>query len=188
MNTSLTLFPPLAVPRGSRSYGVFPLTEADRESLTTHLLSLGRDSRRRRFGLAMSDEQVAHWTASVPLDGTTLGYFVWGELKAVVNLILTDTSPGRSRAELAISAHESLQGHGWGSRLVSLALEAASVNGLSGVDIYYQRDNTAMARIAMGLPGKRHSHAGEMHLEVDLSAWNQQVLEGATAAFASAAD
>jgi len=157
---------PTTFPAYRHHYGIYRLTEADREAFHAHMLSLDKDARRLRFGAALPDDTLLSLVARMPLEDGSFGLFMWGELKGCV-LMLPYGKPGH--VELAVSLSPDMRGRGWGTILVAAALERAGDRHQSHVEIMYLRGNQAMHRIACRLPGKSESCAQEVHKFVPLA-------------------
>lgn len=150
-------------------YGIFPLTEADRGEFIAHMLRLDSQARARRFGAPIADSQLIAMCERFPLNNScSWGLFIWGELRGAVQVL---AYPERTRAEMAISLAPELRGRGWGKNLTLSALECAHAVGVTCMEINYQRENVAMARICGGLPGSVVASGCEATKLVDLVEW-----------------
>lgn len=157
----------VAAPYKATAYGFFALTEADRAAFADHLRRLAPADRRLRFGAALTDVTLDAVVARYPLEGTTFGFYVWGELRGTASVIPVEAG----RGELAVSLLPALQGRGHGAFMVREALRLALDAGLEMVDIQFLAENKAMAHIAHKYPGKLSLCAGERIKHVDLKAW-----------------
>lgn len=155
------------------SFGIFKLTEADRPAYEKHLLSLDASARRLRFGLSLPDDSLLSIAKKLPLEGCSLGLYVWGELKGCVQVL---PLPGGQQAELAVSISPDLRGRGWGKSLVAAAIERAGDQQKDSVEIFYLRENAAMHRIASRLPGPLDFEASDVCKHVNLHEIEDPVL------------
>ena len=161
-------------PDTSPRYGVYPLTEADRNDFTAHMLRLDPASRYQRFNASLPDAAVIRACAHLALDKGAAGLFVWGELKGAVIVVAYPNDP--LRGELAVTLATSLRGRGWGQFLVESALKSAYLAGLSHVDVHYISENTAMSRICRQFPGESIREGSSFQKIVDLEAWMEAEL------------
>jgi len=149
------------------TYGYFELTEGERDIFGEHLFRLDEKGRYTRFGGLLTDELLKTVIARYPLERTTFGLIVWGELRGAASVIPT----GQGRGEFAISLLPSLQGRGHGRFMTYEAMRMAFEAGLREVDIQYLTENRAMARIAARYPGKLEMLGAERVKSMDLEAW-----------------
>jgi len=113
-----------------------------------HLLRLDPDSRRARFGGAVSDDFIVRYVdVSVNLDAVLYGFFVDGELRGAGEL-----RPVRSAldadAEAAFSIEQPWQSHGVGSRLLAQTLLAARNRGFRRMHMICLAENRRMQKLA----------------------------------------
>src|SRR5438477_7607438 len=95
-----------------------------------HLLRLDAESRRNRFGGAVSDEFIENYAElSRGLDAVMHGFFVDGTLRGVAELRPLGTEFARE-AEAAFSIETPWQSHGVGSALLERTLLAARNRGI----------------------------------------------------------
>jgi GNAT superfamily N-acetyltransferase len=113
-----------------------------------HLLRLDRDSRRMRFGGAVSDDFIANYIElSLGLDAVIHGFFVDGTLRGVAEL----RPLGRGfvdEAEAAFSIEKPWQSHGIGTALLERTLLAARNRGIKLMHMACLANNRRMVDLA----------------------------------------
>jgi GNAT superfamily N-acetyltransferase len=106
-----------------------------------HLLRLDANSRRTRFGGAVSDAYIRqHVETSTWLQAVLHGFFVDGVLRGAAELRLIEKHP-RAEAEVAFSVEEKWQSHGVGSVLLQRTLLAARNRGIKFLHMACMADN-----------------------------------------------
>ena len=113
-----------------------------------HLLRLDRESRRNRFGGAVSDEFIINYIElSLGLDAVIHGFFVDGTLRGVAELrLLGKQLP--EEAEAAFSIEKSWQSNGVGSALLERTLLAARNRGIKLLHMACLANNQRMIDLA----------------------------------------
>jgi GNAT superfamily N-acetyltransferase len=112
-----------------------------------HLLRLDRESRRSRFGGAVSDEFITNYIElSLGLDAVIHGFFVDGTLRGVAELRPLGTS--REEAEAAFSIEKPWQSHGVGTALLERTLLAARNRGIKLLHMACLANNQRMIDLA----------------------------------------
>lgn len=112
-----------------------------------HLLRLDPDSRRSRFGGAVSDEVVGSYAeAALGLDSVVHGFFLDGTLRGAAELRLP--SKRGDDAEAAFSVERPWQSYGVGSALLERTLLAARNRGVSLLHMVCLADNRRMQQLA----------------------------------------
>lgn len=113
-----------------------------------HLLRLDADSRRNRFGGAVSDEFIINYIElSLGLDAVIHGFFVGGALRGVAEL----RPLGRGfaeQAEAAFSIEQPWQSHGVGTALLERTLLAARNRGIKLMHMACLVNNRRMIDLA----------------------------------------
>jgi len=155
-----------------------------------HLLRLDQESRRNRFGGAVSDEFI-HKYIELPigLDAVIHGYFVDGVLRGVAELRplgkgLTD------EAEAAFSIETEWQSHGVGTALLERTLLAARNRGIKLLHMACLANNRRMVDLAKKFDAELSFDFGSVVGEVEaphptpLSVWREMVAD--THGFATA--
>ncbi|HEY7296453.1 MAG TPA: GNAT family N-acetyltransferase [Xanthobacteraceae bacterium] len=113
-----------------------------------HLLRLDEDSRRCRFGGAVSDEYVIrHAELALSADTVIHGFFVNGTIRGAAELRAIG-SPLLRQAEAALSIEKSWQDRGIGSALLARTLLAARKRGIKFLHMACLADNHRMQKLA----------------------------------------
>ncbi|WP_111421324.1 GNAT family N-acetyltransferase [Rhodoplanes roseus] len=113
-----------------------------------HLLRLDADSRRSRFGGAVSDEMIRAYGEAI--DGTDTiihGFFVGGILRGAADLRLLGPAHN-GEAEAAFSVEKPWQSHGIGSALLERCLLAARNRGIKLLHVSCLSENQRMQQLA----------------------------------------
>ena len=111
-----------------------------------HLLRLDPESRRNRFGGAVSDEFIESFVKmTVGLDAVIHGFFVDGAMRGAGELRTLD-SP--REAEAAFSIEKDWQSHGVGSALLERTLLAARNRGIKLLHMTCLAHNKRMQQLA----------------------------------------
>lgn len=113
-----------------------------------HLLRLDADSRRSRFGGAVSEDFIRNYVdLSVGLDAVVHGFFVEGLMRGAAEL--RPLGHGlNGEAELAFSIEKPWQSHGVGSLLLQRTLLAARNRGIKSLHMACLADNRRMQQLA----------------------------------------
>ncbi|MBP2152192.1 GNAT family N-acetyltransferase [Xanthobacter autotrophicus DSM 597] len=113
-----------------------------------HLLRLDTDSRRFRFGSAVSPEFIERYASRVFRTGAIVhGCFVDGELRAAAELYpMGDVLPGE--AEAAFSVETDYQNHGLGTLLLDRVILSARNRGIRSLFMSCLAHNRRMQQIA----------------------------------------
>src|SRR6185312_15963477 len=132
-----------------------------------HLLRLDADSRRNRFGGAVSDEFILNYIElSLGLDVVIHGFFVDGALRGVAEL----RPLGRGfadEAEAAFSIEQPWQSHGVGTTLLERTLLAARNRGIKLLHMHCLVDNGRMQQLARKFEANLKFDFGSVVGEVD---------------------
>jgi GNAT superfamily N-acetyltransferase len=112
-----------------------------------HLLRLDRDSRRLRFGMAVSDAFIVDYAARLcEMRGVIYGFFVDHELRAAAEMRqIGDT--WSMDAEGAFSVEHDYQNRGIGSELLGRIIRAARNRGVARLYMNCLAENHKMQRI-----------------------------------------
>jgi GNAT superfamily N-acetyltransferase len=113
-----------------------------------HLLRLDDESRRARFGGAVSNAFIASYVeVSVSLDAVLHGFFVEGVLRGTAELrpVRSDVD---ADAEAAFSIEQPWQSHGVGSALLAHTLLAARNRGIRTLHMICLAENRRMQQLA----------------------------------------
>jgi GNAT superfamily N-acetyltransferase len=157
-----------------------------------HLLRLDKESRRNRFGGAVSDEFIVNYIElSLGLDAVIHGFFVEGVLRGVAELRPLGNGFA-DEAEAAFSIEKDWQSHGVGSALLERTLLAARNRGIKLLHMACLANNARMVDLARKFDADLKFDFGSVVGEVEaphptpLSLWREMVADGhgfATAMF-----
>ena len=127
---------------------VTELVDADKAEISEHLMRLGSQGRRSRFGFGVGEGFVKQYCDRIlGLEGVIYGVHEGGELRAVAELreILDDWP---NTAEAAFSVEPEFQGQGLGSALIDKVVADAKVRGTKTINMMCHRDNEPMKHLA----------------------------------------
>ena len=149
-----------------------------------HLLRLDAESRRNRFGGAVSDEFIANYAElSRGLDAVMHGFFVNGALRGVAEL--RPLGDGfMQEAEAAFSIEKPWQSHGVGSALLERTLLAARNRGIKLLHMACLANNQRMVDLAKKFDAELTFDFGSVIGEVEaphptpVSVWRELVADG----------
>lgn len=129
------------------------LTSADRAHFEAHLLRLDIESRRNRFGGAVSETFLRDYAArAFGLDGVMFGYFEEGALRAAAELrVLTDDV--NREAEAAFSVEPDWRRRGVASALFSRVIDAARNRGVRRILVICLPNNVGMQALTRKFDG-----------------------------------
>jgi GNAT superfamily N-acetyltransferase len=134
-----------------------------------HVLRLDPQSRRNRFGGAVSDEFVSEYVAlSIALDAVVHGFFVDGVMRGAAELRPLGGHFSR-QAEAAISVEKPWQSHGVGSALLRHTLLAARNRGFRQLHMACLADNQRMQQLARKFDAELTFDFGSVVGEVESS-------------------
>lgn len=124
------------------------LWTGEAEIFRDHLLRLDVDSRRFRFGSAVSTEFIERYASRAFRGGAIIhGYFVDGILRAAAELYpLGDVLPGE--AEAAFSVEREYQNRGVGTQLLDRVILVARNRGIRSLCLNCLAQNRRMQQIA----------------------------------------
>jgi len=155
-----------------------------------HLLRLDQESRRNRFGGAVSDEFIENYAElSRGLDCVMHGYFVGGTLRGVAELRPLGKEFARE-AEAAFSIEKPWQSHGIGGALLKRTLLAARNRGIKLLHMACLANNRRMVDLAKKFDAELTFDFGSVVGEVEaahptpMSVWRELVAD--THGFATA--
>jgi len=124
------------------------LRPANFSDYTSHLLRLGQECRRARFGNYVSDGFVRAYAERFdPSNTLVLGCFDGNEMRGAAELRSLESDWGR-RAEIAFSAEKPWRGLGIGTALMCHAIAAARQLALEQIFLSCHAFNRPMVRIA----------------------------------------
>jgi len=155
-----------------------------------HLLRLDKDSRRNRFGGAVSDEFIENYIElSLGLDAVIHGFFVDGILRGVAELRPLGNGFAEE-AEAAFSIETPWQSNGVGTALLERTLLAARNRGIKLLHMACLVNNARMIELARKFEAELKFDFGSVIGEVEaahptpLSVWRELVAD--THGFATA--
>ncbi len=125
------------------------LWPSDQDQISSHFRRLDEQSRRLRFGGAVSDEFIEQYAERLMELGSLLyGAFPDGELRALGELRgLLDDWP--ANAEAAFSVQRSWQDQGLGAALMDRVVAAAQNRGVKSLHMICLRENQKMRHLAL---------------------------------------
>lgn len=129
------------------------LTSADRDRFEAHLLRLDPESRRNRFGGAVSETFLRDYSANAfAAKGAIFGYFEEGELRAAAELRALITE-GDGEAEAAFSVEPEWRRRGVGSALFRRVIDAARNRNVRRILVICLPDNRGMQALTQKFDG-----------------------------------
>lgn len=149
------------------------LTDRHAPKVLEHMLSLGEEDRRLRFGTRLADSGIQRYVES--LDFTRDGLFgVFDQhlrLRAFCHMAVLEYE-GVMAGELGLSVDSDYRGHGLGSLLFARACNHARVKGIERVFIHCLLENKSMLNIALKAGMEVDSGGGECEAHLCLPpAW-----------------
>ena len=156
------MFDPL--PDGGLVRKLFPHEAGD---YAAHLLRLDKDSRRKRFSGAVSDELIRRHAAKARGMGVVIfGFFVAGVLRGSAEL-RRDLSPLSRNGEAAFAIEQDWQSHGVGSALLERTLLTARNRGIKLLKMHCLAENERMQQLARKYEAELKFDFGGVIGEVD---------------------
>jgi GNAT superfamily N-acetyltransferase len=153
-----------------------------------HLLRLDAESRRSRFGGAVSDEFIRRYSGPSALNGAVInGFFVDGILRGAAELRLLKRA---GDAEAALSVERTWQSHGVGTALLERALLAARNRQIQRLHMLCLAENRRMQQLARKFGAELSFQSGSVTGEVEaprstpLSIMRELVADGTDLAMA----
>jgi len=146
------------------------LTPWERSKYRDHLLRLGPEERRRRFGSAIDDCGIAAVVDRVDFRSAAV-LAVFDDRREVVAAVIVaaDRDCG---AELAFSVEDGHRGQGLGRALLDRAVLWARNRGFDRVDVVFLYDNDAMRHLARRAGMRIVTRGGECEGSLDIAAAN----------------
>ncbi|MEA3122596.1 MAG: hypothetical protein QOH33_2181 [Paraburkholderia sp.] len=148
-----------------------------------HLLRLDKESRRNRFGGAVSDEFIVNYIElSLDLDAVIHGFFIGGVLRGVAELRPLGKDFA-DEAEAAFSIEKDWQSHGVGSALLERTLLAARNRGIKLLHMACLANNARMVDLARKFDADLKFDFGSVVGEVEaprptpLSVWREMTAD-----------
>ncbi len=144
---------------------VCELTAHDRPALERHLLALGTDDRRLRFGNAMSDAAIGGYVERIDFERDAL-FGVFGDELELVGAAHLARAPGH--AELGVSVLSKHRNAGIGGALLARAVLHARNWQLRALFMHCLRENGAMMHLARKQRMLVKTEAGEADAWLEL--------------------
>lgn len=137
------------------------------EDYAAHLLRLDKDSRRKRFSGAVSDEFIRRHAANARGVGIVIhGFFVDGVLHGSAEL-RREVSPFSRDGEAAFAIEPDWQSHGVGSALLERTLLSARNRGIRLLKMHCLAENERMQQLARKFDAELKFDFGGVVGEVD---------------------
>src|SRR5262249_20296327 len=125
-----------------------------------HLLRLDAESRRNRFGGAVSDEFIRRYSGPSTLNGAVIyGFFVEGVLRGAAELRLLARA---GEAEAALSVERAWQSHGVGTALLERVLLAAGNRQVKHLHMLCLARNRRMQQLARKFGAQLNFQSGNV--------------------------
>jgi RimJ/RimL family protein N-acetyltransferase len=146
-----------------------------------HLLRLDHESRRMRFGLAVSDAFIEDYASRTgEMKGIVYGFFAEGQMRAAAEMRQIGES-WSTDAEGAFSVEPAFQNRGIGTEMLGRIIRAARNRGVSRLYMNCLAENHKMQRICRKFEAELHFDHGEVvgrvlpALPTYLSLWEEAV-------------
>jgi GNAT superfamily N-acetyltransferase len=153
----------------------------EKDKFRDHLLRLDRDSRRMRFGMAVSDDFITDYASRVgEMRCVVYGFFAGGEMRAAAEMRKIGES-WSTDAEGAFSVEKDFQNHGIGTELLGRIIRAARNRGVSRLYMNCLAENHKMQRLCRKYEAELHFDHGEVvgrvlpALPTYISIWEEAV-------------
>jgi GNAT superfamily N-acetyltransferase len=157
------------------------LSKRHEAHILAHMLSLGENDRRLRFGNRLGDAGIRRYVESIAYDTDGLfGVFDQHlQLRAFCHMALLEYE-GVQAGELGLSVDPEYRGHGIGSLLFARACNHARIQGIERVFIHCLLENNSMLNIAIKAGMEVDSGGGECEAHLCLPpAWTGTRLQEA---------
>jgi len=136
------------------------LQVGETELYRQHLLRLDAESRRNRFGGAVSDEFIRRYSGPCALNGAIIyGFFVEGVLRGAAELRLLARA---GEAESAISVERAWQSRGVGTALLERVLLAARNRKIEHLHMLCLAENRRMKQLARKFDAQLNFQSGSV--------------------------
>ena len=146
---------------------IHKLRKRDLPEITEHLLRLDPETRRMRFGNAVSDDYIRTYAERMfDGDSVVFGAFPDGQLRGISEMHELKM-PGRADAEVALSVEPDWQNRGIGSALFERIVTAARNRFFDSLHVLFLHENKRMQRIAEKHHPKLEFHNGEVEATFD---------------------
>ncbi|MBZ8133892.1 GNAT family N-acetyltransferase [Afifella sp. IM 167] len=157
-----------------------------------HMLRLGPEARRLRFGSPVNDERIrAYVSKAFDLETVLLGYFVEGTLRGSAELHPLGQGWRRDAAEAAFAIEEAWQSKGVGRMLLTRIVTLARNRRISRVHLFCQQENYRMLHLARQFDASMTYDFGEVDALVhpplaNAFSWFDEAYDDAEGAFRAA--
>jgi GNAT superfamily N-acetyltransferase len=146
-----------------------------------HMLSLGEEDRRLRFGSRLGDAGIQRYVESIDFEGDGL-FGVFDQhlrLRAFCHMAVLEYE-GLTAGELGLSVDPEYRGHGLGSLLFARACNHARIKGIQRAFVHCLMENRSMLNIALKAGMEVDSGGGEYEAHLRLPpAWTGTHLQEA---------
>jgi GNAT superfamily N-acetyltransferase len=153
----------------------------EKDKFRDHLLRLDRDSRRMRFGMAVSDDFITDYASRAgEMRYVVYGFFAGGEMRAAAEMRKIGES-WSTDAEGAFSVEKDFQNRGIGTELLGRIIRAARNRGVSRLYMNCLAENHKMQRLCRKYEAELHFDSGEVvgrvlpALPTYISIWEEAV-------------
>jgi len=153
----------------------------EKDKFRDHLLRLDRDSRRMRFGMAVSDDFIIDYASRLgEMRCVVYGFFAGGEMRAAAEMRKIGES-WSTDAEGAFSVEKDFQNRGIGTELLGRIIRAARNRGVSRLYMNCLAENHKMQRLCRKYEAELHFDHGEVvgrvlpALPTYISIWEEAV-------------
>jgi GNAT superfamily N-acetyltransferase len=153
----------------------------EKDKFRDHLLRLDRDSRRMRFGMAVSDDFITDYASRVgEMRCVVYGFFAGGDMRAAAEMRKIGES-WSTDAEGAFSVEKDFQNRGIGTELLGRIIRAARNRGVSRLYMNCLAENHKMQRLCRKYEAELHFDHGEVvgrvlpALPTYISIWEEAV-------------
>ncbi len=154
---------------------------SENDKFRDHLLRLDRESRRTRFGMAVSDGFIKDYASSGrDMKCLVYGFFVGGEMRAAAEMRQMGDD-WYADAEGAFSVEREHQNRGIGTELLGRIVRAARNRGVTRLYMNCLAENHKMQRICRKFDAELHFDHGEVvgrvlpALPTYLSLWQEAI-------------
>lgn len=154
---------------------------SENDKFRDHLLRLDRDSRRTRFGMAVSDEFINDYASRAhDMKCLVYGLFIEGEMRAAAEIRPAGDAWSED-AEGAFSVERELQNSGVGTELLARIIRTARNRGVTRLYMNCLAENHRMQRICRKFDAELHFDHGEVvgqvlpALPTYMSLWQEAV-------------
>ena len=154
------------------------LREDDQGALAEHLMRLDKSDRRNRFGVALTDGQLANYAHRCKSESDIVLVLKQGvRIHGTCHLAIYCDASSRRVAELGISVDPSLRRAGWAWAMSRRALRIARRRSVTRLVVHYLRSNLAMSALVRRLgPASEEPHGTEVTASLPLFALREKLV------------